>query len=174
MRPMYKSFLAIVVLLAMCVCATTQSTQTAVTGFQATGTFLTQAHDTVAALKTAGKLSPAQEAQFNALYAKAVAAYAALGQAAIIAIQAPSQSAQATVTAATTLLTSLIAQVTTFLSGVKLMDPATLAILVTAAAQITSALVAEIQSNTSLTPETQAQLIAQIQAAISGVPTNPV
>ena len=38
MRPMYKSFLAIVVLLAMCACATTQSTQTAVTGFQATGT----------------------------------------------------------------------------------------------------------------------------------------
>ena len=54
------------------------------------------------------------------------------------------------------------------------MDPVTLAAAVTGLVQLTQAIVQEIQKSKTLDSATQAQMIAQIQAAQGGIPTDPV
>jgi hypothetical protein len=105
-------------------CATTQQTESvAVTSYQATGSVLSQVHASAVALKAAGKLSAAQEAQFNTIYAQAVTAYKALGDALILAIEttdaAKQGQIQANIGTLTMQLAALVTQVATFIQGVK-------------------------------------------------------
>ncbi len=54
------------------------------------------------------------------------------------------------------------------------MDPVTITAVVAGLVQLTQAIVQEVQNSKTLDSATQAQLIAQIQAAQGGIPTDPV
>ncbi len=117
-----STVLLVALALVACASMSTNPQSVAVTSYQAIQSTLTQAHTTAVALKAAGKLTQAQETQFNAIYAQATAVYKALGNALILAIEttdaAQQSQVQAQIQALTTQLMTLVTQVSAIIGGI--------------------------------------------------------
>ena len=126
---MKRKFLVGLLLLALVACAgfgatNTSVTNIGVTSYETAGVTLTQAFNLEKALLKAGKITAAQDSEFQlGVYTDAVNCYKAIGSAAVAVITATDTTSKATATdkfnALSAQLPTMLANVLTFIQGVK-------------------------------------------------------
>lgn len=129
MRKDLKKFVVLVMLLALVACTSMGATNTSVTNvgvtsYEATGVLLAQAFSIEKALLKAGKITAAQDKNFQlGVYAKAVNGYKAVGAAAVAVLTATDTKSKTTAQDKFNTLNAqlpvLITAVTNFIQGVK-------------------------------------------------------